>query len=700
MGSRPVPVRVLIWTFHLALPILILWLLLTQPKADVRWQHNAAHFWLITTAALISAVIGVRISEDARHRKDARLFLVSLAFLCSAGFLAMHALATPNIIVSGSNAGFVIATPVGLLLAAGFAVASGLEISPRWSARILDHQAALRGGIVALLVAWGVISLANLPPLDHKIANEAAKGPLLGIAAAASLLFLVAAGRYYAVHRRRPSVLLLSIVTAFFLLGEAMVGISLSRTWQASWWEWHVLLFAGYAFVAYSAYVQYRREGSARGLFASISLEQTLRVIREEYGTALESLVTAIDAQAQGREAAPVGALAVRLGERFGLSEGQTGVLERAAEALTEERTQIRRLGASVAVGQEASVIRHEADLLERALSLLGGAYRNDGLRLGVLHEGNMRYVGAATRSGAPTVPDGAAEARLRDEALASLAPAEGRADGMSLFVIPLTVKGRAAGMLEVARAGAEFADRDRALLQSLSSQLSIALENARLYHQLDGLFRQYMSPDVATALVADPDQAALGGAIEEVTILFADLRGFTPFSERSSPEHIVTVLNEYFGRAVPLILAQGGTVVQFVGDAVMALFNAPTRQPDHALRAARSALDMQESIESLAAENPSWPRFRVGVNTGPALVGNIGSAEMRNFTAIGDTTNLAARLETSAEVGQVVIGAATYEQIRDVAEVRPLDPLDLKGKSEPVEAYVLVGLRTNPGEP
>ena len=83
-------------------------------------------------------------------------------------------------------------------------------------------------------------------------------------------------------------------------------------------------------------------------------------------------------------------------------------------------------------------------------------------------------------------------------------------------------------------------------------------------------------------------------------------------------------------------------------------------------------------------------------MNTGPALVGNIGSAEMRNFTAIGDTTNLAARLETSAEVGQVVIGAETYDQIRDVAEVRRLDPLELKGKSEPVEAYVLTGLRTD----
>jgi len=238
-----------------------------------------------------------------------------------------------------------------------------------------------------------------------------------------------------------------------------------------------------------------------------------------------------------------------------------------------------------------------------------------------------------------------------------------------------------------------DFVERDRLLLRSLASQLSIALENTRLYRQIDVLFRQYMSPDVATALLADPGQAALGGAMVDVTALFADLRGFTAFSERSSPQEIVVMLNRYFGVATPSVLGHGGTVVQFVGDALLALFNAPARQPDHPLRAARAALAMQRSIEEIAEGNPGWPRFRVGVNTGSALVGNIGSTEMRSFNAMGDAINVAARLQSIAEPGQVVIGAATLSGIEQAAEVQPLGELNVKGRQEPVSAYILTAL-------
>lgn len=230
-------------------------------------------------------------------------------------------------------------------------------------------------------------------------------------------------------------------------------------------------------------------------------------------------------------------------------------------------------------------------------------------------------------------------------------------------------------------------------MLRSLGSQLSIVLENARLYHQLDGLFRSYMSPDVATALLADPSQAGLGGSIAEVSVLMADLRGFTPFAERTAPDQVVTMLNAYFGAAVPVILEQGGTIVQFVGDEVMAVFNAPVRQADHAARAARAGLRLQQATAQVAAGR-DWPPFRVGVNSGPALVGNIGSAEMRNFTAIGDTTNLAARLQALAEPGEVVIGPITRELLGDRADLRPLGLVPVKGKSEPVAAFVLETLR------
>jgi class 3 adenylate cyclase len=214
----------------------------------------------------------------------------------------------------------------------------------------------------------------------------------------------------------------------------------------------------------------------------------------------------------------------------------------------------------------------------------------------------------------------------------------------------------------------------------------------ADLHRRIDHLFRQYLSPDVAQALVDDPHRADLGGEVVEVSVLFADLSGYTPFSERTPPADVVATLNESFGRAVPAVFDEGGTIVQFVGDALMAIFNAPLRQPDHAVRACRAALALQRATATVAA-NARHPSFRVAVNTGPALVGNIGSPELRNFSALGDTTNVAARLQTYAAEGTVVIGQRTYELIRDVAEVRPLGAAELKGKSLPVPVFQLLDI-------
>ena len=150
-------------------------------------------------------------------------------------------------------------------------------------------------------------------------------------------------------------------------------------------------------------------------------------------------------------------------------------------------------------------------------------------------------------------------------------------------------MKGREAGVLEVTRPDAPLDDGDRALYTSFASQLSIALENARLYQQIDSLFRSYLSPDVVTRCSPIRARPTLGGTVEQITVLMADLRGFTPFSERSAPGDIVTMLNTYFGILVPIVLDEGGTITQFVGDAVMGIFNAPARQPDHALRSRAS---------------------------------------------------------------------------------------------------------------
>jgi class 3 adenylate cyclase len=675
--------RVAAWTFHIALPALLLWLLIARPQLDLRWENHAAHFGLVLGTALLNVVLGVLMAGAAGRRSDPRLLLVAWAFLVAAGFLGLHALATPEVLVDQPSAGFVLATPVGLCVGGLLALASGADWSPAAAARLIRLRWALTAALLAAMAAWAVVSVAGWPPLDEPLPPEEARGPLVALAFGGTALYGAAAYRYLGVHRRRPAVVLLSLVTAFALLALAMFAIAYGRNWQASWWEWHILMGAAFGFVAYSAYVQFQREGSARGLFDSITLEQTVDSIRRDHRAALEELVAAMEAEQADGTSADLGRAGALLADRFDLTEQQVAVLERAAEALGAEREQARRLGGLVAVGREASVIQSEGALVARALAVGRAAFRGQDLALGLLRGGTLTLV-----DGQGTSNEGQWGA-----AMASLAPVASQ-DGRVL-VLPLQVKGRAAGLLEVRnRHDVAFGDADTALLESFASQLSIALENTRLYRQMEGLFRSYMSPSVATALIADPDQAGLGGTIAEVSVLMADLRGFTPFSERAQPAEVVAMLNAYYGAVVPVILDRGGTVTQFVGDAVMAIFNAPVRQADHARRAGAAALRLHRAIDEVRAGRAGWPRFRAGINTGPALIGNVGSAEMRSFTAVGDTTNVAARLESLAEPGQVVIGALTRTQIGDAATITALGAVAVKGREQPVEAFVLHDLR------
>jgi class 3 adenylate cyclase len=288
---------------------------------------------------------------------------------------------------------------------------------------------------------------------------------------------------------------------------------------------------------------------------------------------------------------------------------------------------------------------------------------------------------------GRPAVPS-----EVAADVLSTQLPVVHADDAARAVVLPVAFKGRPAGVLVVRRAVGEFGVDEQALLRSFAAQASVALENTRLYGEIDGLFRQYMSPAIVTALLADPAQAGLGGRVVEVTSLFADLRGFTAFSERTDPGGVVAMLNRYFAIAVPTVLEHGGTVTQFAGDNIMAVFNAPVRQPDHPLRAARAALAVQGAVASVVPGDADAPRFRIGINTGLALVGNVG-ADIRCYTANGDSVNLAARLEGLAEAGGVVIGEATRSALGAKARVHDLGPLQVKGKDQPVRAFALIGL-------
>jgi class 3 adenylate cyclase len=205
------------------------------------------------------------------------------------------------------------------------------------------------------------------------------------------------------------------------------------------------------------------------------------------------------------------------------------------------------------------------------------------------------------------------------------------------------------------------------------------------------GIVRRYLAPAAADQFLADPRRQELGGEIVEVTVLFADLGGFSTYAESRSPAEVVELLNRYFAMTLPAILDEGGTPIQLPGDAIMAVFGAPIAHADHAARACRAARRMMTAVEAATADATDAPRFRIGINTGPALVGNIGSEEFRNFTAIGDTTNVAQRLQAAAEPGQVVIGPGTAAALGADAAVTPLPPVLVKGREQPVQSYLLV---------
>lgn len=431
----------------------LLVLVLAHPAADGHWENHPAHFWLVLTAASLNVVLGYGVGVAARRRRDARLFLVSLAFMSAAGFLGLHALATPGVLI-GKNAGFELATPVGLVLAGLFAAASGLPLRPRAAERVLRWSWPLIVVLSAVMAGWAAVSLAELEPLAGPLGGEQLDGWQISLAGAGVVLYAVAAAGYFRLYRRRRVQFLLGVALAFALLAEAMLVIAWARSWRVSWWEWHLLMLTAFAAIAVSARGEWHEER-----FSPLYLDETL----------------------------------------------------------------------------------------------------------------------AKTR---------------------------------------------------------------------------------------------------------------------EASVLFADLQGFTSFSERTTPARVAAMLNGYFGRLVPLLEEQGGVVHQIVGDEVMVIFNQNGDQPDHALQAARTALEFQTAAGELAAGHPDWPRFRAGVNSGEVLAGLVGGPSgHRKHGVVGDTVNLAARLQAEAPVGGVVVGAETAAALPSGAMLERLPALQVKGKEEPIEAYVLHSL-------
>lgn len=207
-------------------------------------------------------------------------------------------------------------------------------------------------------------------------------------------------------------------------------------------------------------------------------------------------------------------------------------------------------------------------------------------------------------------------------------------------------------------------------------------------------LFERMVSPAVINQL--NPNELQLGGKRSMITTLFADIRGFTQFSENLAPEDLVSVLNRYLAAAADAILLEVGTIDKFLGDAVMAWFNAPIPQEDHKLRAVRAAIGIRQTIRNLHKKLPRkyHLNFGVGIHTGEAVLGVIGTEKRIEYTAIGDSVNTAKRIQENSAANQILISAEAYADIGSQVIARSTDPIHAKGKSKPVEVYEVIDLK------
>ena len=265
-----------------------------------------------------------------------------------------------------------------------------------------------------------------------------------------------------------------------------------------------------------------------------------------------------------------------------------------------------------------------------------------------------------------------------------------------SLICLPLILNDRIIGVLGVInRAGrAEFTRVDRQLLAAIASQIDTAIFEGLQIQRLREAFGRRVGSKVMDRMLAMPERDWLKGERVTATVLFSDIRGFTATSEEIAPELLVQILSDHLSAMTETVRAHDGTLDKFIGDGVMALYNVPLAQPDHALRAVQTALAMMQAHRQVMEHWPPLPPIGIGIDTGEVIVGNFGSTQRLEYTAIGRHINLAARLCGAADGDQILISPRTYALVSDHVEARPLAPLRLKGITEPIAPYHVLGLK------
>jgi adenylate cyclase len=264
------------WSLAAALPLIGLVSLLLRSQLDPHFENYRAHFVIFGFVGALAFLLGYAAGEAANRRGDARVLLLSLAFMATGGFMGLHALGTPGVLFAKEYSGFQVAIPVGLLAAAVFAAGSAfVDVRPGIALWLMRHRAPLRGAVLVAMVGWFVWTVATLPPLSGPD-SEAARGSLLAtMAIVGTVVYAVSAARYWSIFRSRPNLLPVAVIACFVLLSEALIGVALTgeRAWHASWWEWHGLIVTAYVIIGFAAQRQWREE-RFRHLYLSTTRER------------------------------------------------------------------------------------------------------------------------------------------------------------------------------------------------------------------------------------------------------------------------------------------------------------------------------------------------------------------------------------------------------------------------------------------
>jgi len=268
-----------------------------------------------------------------------------------------------------------------------------------------------------------------------------------------------------------------------------------------------------------------------------------------------------------------------------------------------------------------------------------------------------------------------------------------------SIICIPLILREKIIGIFGAVNGPRlrAFDNEDERVLTAIASQMDTAIFESLEKRKLRSAFERSVGPQIMEAILAS-GRDFLKGERSQVTVLFSDMRGFTVVAERTEAESLVTILNQHFEAMTSIIMKQEGTLDKFVGDEVMALFGAPLSLEDHALRAVRTALEMQRAHKELmarweAAGQEAVP-IGIGINSGDMIVGQIGGSKFTDYTVIGDNVNLGARLCGAAKGHQILISEATYQLVQHAVEVNKLAPIQVKGRVQPVQTYEVMGLK------